>query len=138
MPSSAYIDLRNGKSKSGKKLEGNAVNCTHKAVTVMLARAVKEGVLDANPCKGADTPKIDTEERMPLTGGDEVLELISSFNPIQPMQIAAILSTTLSLRRGEAVGFSWSGIDFVNGTVNVHHSFDRFHLLLPSGRSSGL
>lgn len=126
--SSAYIDLKNGKSKSGKKLSGTTVNCTHKAVSVMFAHAVKEGVVAANPCKAVDAPKTDTEERKPLSS-DQVHELIAKLDPAEPMQVAIILCVTLGLRRGEAVGLSWGDVDFVGNTVNVRHSFDRFRNL---------
>ena len=126
--SAAYVDLRTGKSKSGKKLSGTSVNCTHKAVSVMFAHAVKEGVVARNPCKDVDTPKTDTKERTPLTG-DKVHELVNELDPTEPMEIAIILCITLGLRRGEAVGLSWGDVDFVNNTVNVHHSFDRFRNL---------
>ena len=124
----AYIDLKNGNSKSGKKLSGTTVNCTHKAVSVMFAHAVKEGVVASNPCKAVDTPKTDTKERTPLTG-EQVHELICKLDPTEPMEIAIILCTTLGLRRGEAVGLSWGDVNFVNNTVNVNHSFDRFRNL---------
>ena len=126
--SSAYVDMRNGKSKSGKKLKGTTVNCTHKAVSVMFAHAVKEGVVARNPCKDVDTPKTDTEERKPLSG-EKVHELVGELDPTKPMEIAIILCVTLGLRRGEAVGLSWGDVDFVNNTVNVRHSFDRFRNL---------
>ena len=126
--SSAYIDMRNGKSKSGKKLSGTTVNCTHKAVSVMFAHAVKEGVVAANPCKGVDTPKKDTAERKPLTA-EQVHGLIGELDPTEPMEIAIILCVTLGLRRGEAVGLSWGDVDFISNTVSVRHSFDRFRNL---------
>ena len=124
----AYIDLKNGKSKSGKKLSGTTVNCTHKAVSVMFAHAVKEGVVASNPCKSVDTPKTDTRERKPLTK-DQVHELISKLDPAEPMEVAIILCITLGLRRGEAVGLSWGDVDLVGNTVGVRHSFDRFRNL---------
>ena len=126
--SAAYVDLKNGKSKSGKKLSGTTVNCTHKAVSVMFTHAVKEGVVAANPCLAVDTPKTDTKERQPLSG-EQVHELIAALDPAEPMEIAIILCTTLGLRRGEAVGLSWGDVDFVHGTVSVRHSFDRFRNL---------
>lgn len=133
---SAYIDLRKGNSKSGKKLSGTTVNSIHKAVSVMMGQAVKEGVIAENPCQKADVPKKDTEERQPLASG-EVHALLEKLNPVEPMELAVILCATLGLRRGEAVGLSWGDVDFIGNTVNVRHSFDRFRNLKSPKTAAG-
>lgn len=132
----AYIDLRKGKSKSGKKLSGITVNSIHKSVSVMLGQAVKEGVIHENPCRKADVPKKDTQERNPLTS-EQVHELLDKLDPVEPMELAVILCTTLGLRRGEAVGLSWGDVDFIGNTVNVCHSFDRFRNLKSPKTAAG-
>ena len=132
----AYIDLRKGKSKSGKKLSGTTVNSIHKSVSVMFGLAVKEGIVPENPCQKADVPKKDTEERKPLSS-DEVHKLLEKLDPTEPMELAVILCATLGLRRGEAVGLSWGDVDFINNTVNVCHSFDRFRNLKSPKTAAG-
>lgn len=132
----AYIDLRKGKSKSGKKLSGTTVNSIHKSVSVMLGQAVKEGIIRENPCRKADVPKKDTQERKPLTS-EQVHKLLDELNPVEPMELAVILCTTLGLRRGEAVGLSWGDVDFIGNTVNVCHSFDRFRNLKSPKTAAG-
>lgn len=133
---SAYIDLRNGNSVSGKKLKGTTVNSIHKSVSAMFSQAVKEGIVADNPCRKADAPKKDTQERKPLTS-EQVHKLLDKLDPTDPMEIAVILCTTLGLRRGEACGLSWGDVDFIGNTVNVRHSYDRFGNLKPPKSAAG-
>ena len=133
---SAYIDLRSGKSKSGKKLSGTTVNSIHKSVSVMFGQAVKEGIVGENPCRRVDVPKKDTQERKPLSC-DQVHELLGKLDPVEPMELAIILCATLGLRRGEAVGLSWGDVDFISNTVSVCHSFDRFRNLKAPKTAAG-
>ena len=121
----AYIDLLNGNSVSGKKLKGTTVNSIHKSISAMFSQAVKEGIVGENPCAKADAPKKDTKERKALTS-TQIHELLSKLDPTEPMEMAIILCATLGLRRGEACGLSWGDVDFIRNTVNVCHSYDRF------------
>ena len=132
----AYLDLRKGKSISGKKLSGTTVNSIHKSVSVMFGQALKEGIVAENPCRKVDVPKKDTEERQPLTS-EQVHELLSKLDPTAPMELAVILCATLGLRRGEAVGLSWGDVDFVNNTVSIRHSFDRLRNLKTPKTTAG-
>ena len=119
----AYVDLRSGKSRSGKQLSGTYVNDIAKKVSLMMAHALKNGIIAENPCDKADKPKIDTGEKRALDN-EQVNKLASMLNPTEHMQCALLLCMMLGLRRGEVVGLSWEDVNFDEDTVHVCHSYD--------------
>ena len=123
MLENAYLDLRAGKSKSGRKLSGTYVNDVSKKVSLMMEHAKKNGIIAENPCKKADRPKIDTKEKKSLDDG-KVRKPIDALNPVEHMQCAVLLCTALGLRHGEVVGLSWEDVDFDARTIHVRLSYD--------------
>lgn len=119
----AYLDLRQGKSKSGKRLSGTYVSDINKKVSLMMDHAKKNGYIKENPCKKADVPKIDTPEKRALPAA-QIASLIDSLTPTEPMECGVLLCAALGLRRGEAVGLSWGDVDFEERAVYVRHSYD--------------
>ena len=119
----AYVDLRNGKSKSGKTLSGTYVFKIYKALSCMLKDAVVKGIIASNPCDKANPPKMDTKEKHALSP-EEAKSLISKLDPTHHGQLGIMLCLMLGLRCGEAVGLSWDDIDFDENTVYVRHSYD--------------
>ena len=122
--------------RSGKQLSGTYVNDIGKKVSLMMEHAKKNGILTENPCKKADRPKIDTEEKRALSA-DQARSLISALNPANHMECAVLLCATLGLRRGEAVGLSWEDINFSELTVHIRHSYDdKGELNVPKTKAS--
>ena len=119
----AYLDLRAGNSRSGKRLSGTYLNDINKKMSLLMDHAKKNGIVAENPCSKADKPKPDTPEKRALLAED-IRALLAALNPTEHMQCAVILCTTLGLRRGEAVGLSWEDVDFENRTIHVRHSYD--------------
>ena len=119
----ALIDLRSGKSKSGKRLSGTYLNDICKKVSLMMDLAVKEKVVSENPCACVTKPKIDTPEKRAL-GSCDVHALLGALNPAEYMECGVILATTLGLRRGEVVGLSWGDVNFGEMTVHISHTYD--------------
>ena len=119
----ALLDLRSGKSRSGKRLSGTYLNDICKKVSLMMDHAVKAKVLKENPCNHVDKPKIDTAEKRALSK-DDVQSLLDALNPAEYMECGVILATTLGLRRGEVVGLSWGDVNFKELTVHVRQTYD--------------
>lgn len=119
----AYKDLRNGKSRSGKKLSGTYVNDIHKKLSLLFDFAVKKNLIAENPCRNAAPPKIDTKQKRALDA-DTVHEFLDKLDPTAFEECAVLLCVTLGLRRGEAVGLSWGDINFKDRTVAVMNSYD--------------
>lgn len=132
----AYLDLRMGKSKSGKRLSGTYVSDINKKVSLMMDHAKKNGYIKSNPCKLADAPKEDTPEKRALPAA-QIAHLVGELNPAEAMECGVLLCATLGLRRGEAVGLSWGDVDFDERIVYVSHSYDDAGNLNPTKTKSG-
>lgn len=132
----AYLDLRSGKSKSGKNLSGTYVNEINKVLSCMLKNAVAKGVIPYNPCDKVTPPKIDTKERRALSA-EVVKDVMDKLDLTHHGQCGILLCLTLGLRRGEVAGLSWDDISFEDRTVVVRHSYDdQGNLNVPKTKSS--
>ena len=134
---SAYVDLKNGDSRSGRKLTGTTVTCYHKAASRMMDCARKDGYISSNPFDDATPPRTDTKEKASMNASD-YNELITKLDPNDGMQCAVLLCATLGLRRGEACGLSWGDVDFGDGTVFIQHSYDESGNLKAPKTESGV
>ncbi len=118
-----YVSMMKGDTISGRKNGGSYVNQVHDNITLVFQRAIKEGILVANPCDSADPPKMDTKPKKAIHP-DKVRELVAELDPTNPHECAYLLAVTLGLRRGEICGLSWCDIDFERNIVDVSHSYD--------------
>ena len=132
-----HIDMRNGKSRSGRKLSGTTMRSYHTAAAEMMNHAKKAGIIGANPFEEVPPPKYDTKEKSAMASRDYG-KLLDNLNPEDGMEIAVLLCATLGMRRGEACGLSWGDVDFDEGTVFVQHSYDDFDNLKPPKTEAGL
>lgn len=121
----ACIDLRNGKSPSGKKLSGTTVHSYCVSASGMFDHAKKARLVASNPFKDCQIPKKDTKEKTAMNA-ESYMNLLDKLDPQDGYQIAILLCATLGLRRGEACGLSWGDVDFEENTVFVRHSYDDF------------
>jgi len=117
------------KSVAGKTLEpitslsGQTVLHHHRVLRVALKRAVRLGLLVANPCDRLDAPRaahvemhaideLETERLLAFARRDAH----PSFYP------AVLLAANTGLRRGEALGLRWSDIDTERGVLTVNRT----------------
>lgn len=103
---------------SGKTVK-NVSAVLHKAFSV----ALKQGIISANPCDGAELPKVERHEIAPLT--DREIPLFLSAIETSPMRNAYALCLFAGLREGECLGLSWSQVDFQRGRITVSQQLQR-------------
>lgn len=103
---------------SGKTVK-NVSAVLHKAFSV----ALKQGIISANPCDGAELPKAERHEISPLT--DREIPLFLSAIDTSPMRNAYALCLFAGLREGECLGLSWSQVDFQRGRITVSQQLQR-------------
>lgn len=111
---------KDGQNKrSGGKLSAKTVLRYHRFISIVLAQAVKEGIIPFNPAARAEPPKAEKKEA----------------NYMQPEQIAAIrdaleqesikwrtlvhMLLITGARRGEILGLKWKSVDFKNNRVHI-------------------
>lgn len=120
---SAYDAMRNGNSRSGRRLSSTYVSEINEVVTLLMDMAVKERVIGANPCRQADVPTRDTKEKRALSDS-QISEFLGKLDPTNAEHCALILYLTQGLRRGEACGLSRGDLDFSARSTHVHHNYD--------------
>lgn len=97
---------------SGKTVK-NVSAVLHKAFSV----AVKQGIITSNPVDGAELPKVEKHEIVPLA--DEEIPLFLSAIDASPFRNAYALCLFAGLREGECLGLSWGQVDFEKGRITI-------------------
>lgn len=103
---------------SGKTVK-NISAVLHKAFSV----AVKQGMIAANPCEGAELPKASRHEIAPLTDA-EIPAFLAAID-VSPMRNAYALCLFAGLREGECLGLSWGQVDFQRGRITISQQLQR-------------
>lgn len=113
--------LYNGMTEKGlsAKTVKNTAAILHKAFSV----ALKQGMMQVNPCDAAELPKAQHKEIKPFTDAEipRFLEAIDA----HPMRNVYALCLFAGLREGEALGLSWSQVDFKSGRITVSQQLQR-------------
>ena len=97
---------------SGKTVK-NVSAILHKAFSI----ALKQGIIQVNPCDAAELPKAEHKEIHPLAD-DEVPRFLAAIDE-SPMRNAFALCLFAGLREGECLGLSWGQVDFERGRITV-------------------
>ena len=97
---------------SGKTVK-NVSAVLHKAFSI----ALKQGIIQANPCDAAELPKAEHKEIRPLAD-DEIPRFLAAIDE-SPMRNAYALCLFAGLREGECLGLSWGQVDFERGRITV-------------------
>lgn len=98
----------------------------HRVLRTALKRAVRLGLLVANPCDRVDPPKAARAEMKALDELDTE-RLLSAARDAEPLSLyaAVLLAANTGLRRGEVLGLRWSDVDFDAGALHVSRSLQR-------------
>ena len=113
--------LYNGMTADGlsPKTVKNVAAVLHKAFSV----ALKQGMIQSNPCDAAELPKAQHKEIQPLTDAEIPLFL----NEIEhhPMRNAYALCLFAGLREGECLGLSWSQVNFETNRITISQQLQK-------------
>jgi hypothetical protein len=115
--------LRNDYRKpDGKPLAEKSIKHHYNVLNLIFGFAEKQDIIQKNPMKKVDTPKVTKKDVDALTED----EAVRFFNALLTCDfefrcVLQVLITT-GLRRGECLGLQWSDIDFQNGTLTVNRS----------------
>ena len=112
-----YNDMTE-KGSSGKTVK-NVGAILHKAFTV----AIKQGILQSNPCDGAELPKVEKHEITPFAD-DEIPAFLNALND-EPMGNAYALCLLAGLREGECLGLSWAQVDFKRKRITISQQLQK-------------
>lgn len=113
--------LYNTMTKAG--LSGKTVKNTSAILHKALSVALKQGIIQVNPCDAAELPKVERYEVTPLTDEEIPQFLVAIEN--SPMRNAFALCLFAGLREGECLGLSWKQVDFQRGRITVSQQLQR-------------
>lgn len=103
---------------SGKTVK-NVSAVLHKAFRI----AMKQGLIQSNPCDGAELPKVERREIVPLTD-EEIPRFLAAIEQ-STMRNAYALCLFAGLREGECLGLSWEQVDFKRGRITVNQQLQK-------------
>lgn len=113
---------KSGRKKNGKKdnpgLSNKTVHYHHRVLKQALGYAVKPmQLLAVNPADSTEPPK--PKKYHPNYMSVETIQKLLEAIKGEWLEMPAILSLALGLRRGEVLGLKWSNIDFDNNVVFI-------------------
>ena len=113
--------LYNGMTAAGlsPKTVKNVAAILHKAFSV----AMKQGMIQTNPCDAAELPKVMQKEIKPLTDA-EIPQFLAAIDD-SPMRNAYALCLFAGLREGECLGLSWDQVDFQARRITVSQQLQK-------------
>ena len=101
------------KGMSAKTVK-NVAAILHKSFSV----AIKQGLVQSNPCDAAELPKGSKKEIKPLS--DSEIPLFLAEIEQEPFRNAFALCLFAGLRRSECLGLSWDSVDFEAQEITIH------------------
>jgi integrase len=121
------------KRKAG--YSANSIRIMRTVLRSALHQAEREGLLVRNVAALSDPPQLDPPEGRSLT----LAEAKSLLNAAKGERLEALYAVTLAygLRRGEALGISWTDVDFDAGLLHVRHQLRRERLSSEEAQEAG-
>lgn len=114
---------QNGVNKrTGGKLSSSTILRYHRFISLVLAQAVKEGLIPFNPAARAEAPKRARKEPNYLQASDipRIFEALET-EPLKWRVLVHMLLIT-GARRGEVLGLKWANVDFESSRIYICRS----------------
>jgi integrase len=119
-------ELSNGRLNGKGGLSQQSVIYEHRILRCALKRAVRIGLLAANPCDRVDPPKPAKREMRALDETDTE-RLLAAARLVEPLSLhaAILLAANTGMRRGEVLGLRWADVDLDHGVLHVQRSLQQ-------------
>ncbi len=103
-------------------LSSQTIKHYHTFISSVFERAVKWGLIYANPCRRIDPPRADKKNIKYLDEKQTVhmLELLQQEE--MPYRMIFTLLIYCGMRRGEVMGLEWKDIDFERGVLSINRT----------------
>lgn len=108
--------------RTGGGLSPKTIKHYHTFISSVMERAVKWGMVQDNPARRIDAPKVDKVaiEHMDDKQAIRFMDIVQE-EPIEYRLIFTLLLLT-GMRRGELLGLEWPDIDFENGVIHIRRT----------------
>ncbi len=107
------------RAKQPEGLAGKTIKHYHTFISSVLDRAVKWQLIQDNPCRRVDAPKVE-RKRVQCMDEKQIGQFIRALQT-EPLEYQAIflLLILTGMRRGELLGLEWPDIDLQTGTLRI-------------------
>lgn len=108
--------------RTSGKLSNNTILRYHRFISLVLAQAVKEGLIPFNPATRAEAPKKARKEPNYLQASDipRIFEALDK-EPLK-WQVLVHMMLITGARRGEVLGLKWANVDFDSSRIYICNS----------------
>lgn len=114
-----------------RRPSARTVQYTHAVLRSVLQHAVREELVGRNVARIVETPSVERTEVKPLTRAEARLLLKAAKD--HRLYALWLLLVSTGLRRGEALGLTWSDIDFERKQLRVRRNLQRIRRELVFG-----
>lgn len=118
----------NYKSKAGRidgkkgGLSFRSIKLHSVVISLVLKKAIREGLLKSNPCEYARIPNANKAQSSAKFYTVEQCKKLLEITEGSPLYNMIYITTIYGLRRSELLGLKWSAIDFVKNTIIINHT----------------
>ena len=118
-----YSSLRKqgANKRTGGALSEKSILEHHRLISLILKKAVDEGVLPTNVASAAESPKIKKKSTPRYFRKDMLIEILTCAKQASLRDRLIInLLATIGCRKGELLGLTFGDIDLSNGNININ------------------
>ena len=109
-------------TKSGKTVSESTIKHHYDLLKIMFAYAEKNDLVQSNPMRKVDAPKLQKKKVDALSAEDASRFFLAINECNLPFRCILLLMATTGLRRGECLGLHWRDINFNASTLTVEYS----------------
>ena len=123
-------ELRTAPRRGGRVLAARSINNIVSVLEAALNQAKREKLISENPAEGVFVPENDLKEITPWNH-DQIERFMAEMQRERLYSLFSLIAAT-GIRRGEAVGLSWSSLELDGADYGV--MFIRQTLVVPTGK----
>lgn len=115
----AKSDIKKCRHKKPTKMRSASVHAAFRAMRALFNYAIRQDIIDKNPCMGLELPA-KQEHEVTMYTGEQLRALLDELKAqMHPVYFCTCFFVCLGLRRGEAAGITWHDLDLNKGILKI-------------------
>lgn len=112
---------------SGRGVGMPTVDYVHRVLRTIFSSAIREGIVNANPCMYASRPRVRKKRNVDVMSESDVTSFLELADTT-PYAVLFRTALVTGMRLGELLGLTWRDVDFVNGRITVNKQIPTRHV----------